>query len=115
MCFVHIETALIVSQISLSLGFGRHTVTLLDRPFISSNLTPPFIPIDVMVFMFVIVQTIIIKSESRGTNFPSILDAVSRDALIYFVVISSSHLLVVIMYAAARVGSSSPVLDLNMS
>ena len=40
-------------------------------------------------------------------NVPSILGAVSRDTVIYFVVISSSHLL--IMYAAERVGPFTSV------
>ena len=40
LCFAHVERVLTVAQVSLSLGFGKHTVTLLNRPSISSNLTP---------------------------------------------------------------------------
>jgi hypothetical protein len=41
-----------------------------------------------------------------------ILDTVSRDAEIYFGVIASSHLVVVIMFAAARVRLFAPALKL---
>ncbi|KAF9649150.1 hypothetical protein BDM02DRAFT_1971481 [Thelephora ganbajun] len=42
------------------------------------------------------------KARSRGTNVPSILSAVSRDAAIYFALIASSHFLVVVMYSVVR-------------
>jgi hypothetical protein len=46
-------------------------------------------------------------------NVPNILDTVSRDAKIYFAVIATSHLLIVIMFGVARVGFSAPVLEFN--
>lgn len=43
------------------------------------------------------------KPRPHGLNFPSILDAISRDAIIYFAFISAAHCAVVIVYCAARV------------
>jgi len=41
----------------------------------------------------------------------SVLDTVSLDAEIYFVVITMSHLLIVIMYGTTRVGFFAPSLE----
>ena len=62
-------------------------------------------PPDVAVFLFVIVQTRLIESRHihRGMNTPKILQTVSKDAKIYFAIITMSHLLVVIMYPRMRV------------
>jgi hypothetical protein len=64
--------------------------------------------------MLVMVQAQLIKSMYRGVNAPSILDAVSREAEIYFAIISSSHLSVVIIFFVARVGLFAPVLEFNV-
>lgn len=72
------------------------------------------ISVDVGVLVFVIVQTQILKSRSHGMMVLSILDTVTRDAVIYFAVISSTHFLVVIMYYAARVGSFSLIFEFNV-
>jgi len=57
---------------------------------------------DITVFVLIIVQIRLIKSTYSGVNVPGILDTVGRDAEIYFVVVSSSHFLVVVMYSVAR-------------
>ena len=54
------------------------------------------------------VQTQLVRSRHRGVDVLEILDTVSRDAEIYFGVIASSHLVVVIMFAAARVRLFAP-------
>ena len=64
--------------------------------------------------MLVAVRTRTIKSENRGMNVPSFVGTIDRDTVIYFVVIPSSPLLTVIMYAVERVGSSSLVFELNV-
>jgi len=46
-------------------------------------------------------------------NGSRILDTVTRDAEIYFVVISTSHFLIVVMFIAARVRFSEPVFELD--
>lgn len=40
---------------------------------------------------------------------PSILDTISRDAEVYFGIITTTHLSIVVMYAAARVRFFVPV------
>lgn len=70
-----------------------------------------FIPIDVGVLVLIIVQAQIIKSRNRRMKVSSVLNTVTRDAEIYFAVISSSHLTVIIMYSTTKVGFS--VLEFN--
>jgi len=59
-------------------------------------------------------QAQIFKMRHRGIGVPNILDKISRDAEIYFASITMNHLLIVIMYAAARVGFLVPVLEFNV-
>jgi len=59
---------------------------------------------DVAVFVTVMVQAQIFKSGQRWIGVPSILDTVSRDAQIYFALITSTHLLIVLMFAVTRPG-----------
>lgn len=73
-------------------------------------LTLPFIvlihlavPTDTVAFVLIIVRAQTTKSMYRGMKGPNILDTVSKDAWIYFAVISTYHCLTVIMYLAARV------------
>ena len=63
--------------------------------------------------MLVIVQVQIIKSRNRGMKVSGVLTRVTRDAEIYFAVISSSHLLVIIMYSTTKVGFFSPVFEFS--
>lgn len=58
---------------------------------------------DIVVFIFVVAETQIIKSMHRGMNVPSILDTFNRDARIYFTVIATAHFLIVLMYGTVRV------------
>jgi len=51
------------------------------------------------------------RSMNRGIGRSSILGAISRDAGIYFALITVSHFLVLIMYFAARVRFSVPVFE----
>ncbi|KAF9647299.1 hypothetical protein BDM02DRAFT_2718881 [Thelephora ganbajun] len=62
---------------------------------------------DIVVFVLVVVETQLIRSRHRAISGPNILDTVSRDAEIYFAVISTSHFLIVIMFAVARPGIRS--------
>ena len=94
---------------SLSLSFGKHFETLPTLPI--SQIEPLFIPLDIAVFVLVIVQTRLIKIT--GMNAPSILDTVSRDARIYFALIATSHLVSVLMFGLARVGVFAPVPEFN--
>lgn len=60
------------------------------------------------------VQAQIFKMRHRGIGVPNILDTINRDAEIYFASITTNHLLIVIMYAAARVGFLASVLEFNL-
>ena len=72
-------------------------------------------PPDITVFLFVIVQTRLIKSRHihQGMNTPKILQTVSRDAKIYFAIITTSHFLIVIMNTTTgvRLFASVPEFD----
>ena len=46
-------------------------------------------------------------------NGSNILNAVTRDAKIYFALIATSHLVSVVMYSVARVGVFVSVLEFN--
>ena len=101
LCPASIAQASVIAQISLSLAFGKRSVTLPNgAPFLGLNHP---VPLDVAVFVFVLARVRLVKSMHPGVDVPSILNTVSRDAKVYFAVISSSHTLIVIMYSVARV------------
>jgi len=60
------------------------------------------------------VQAQIFKKSYRGIGVPNILDTINRDAEIYFATITMNHLLIVIMYSAARVGFLAPVPEFDV-
>lgn len=100
-CLAKTTKTFTVIQMALSLAFGRYpSLFLTPLP----GLTHLLVPSDMAVFTLVVVQTRLIKSMHRGVKVPSIIDTVSRDAEMYFAVITTTHLLIVVMYAAARVG-----------
>ena len=112
LCLPHVERAWTIVQVSLSLGFGKHIIALPNHPLPheSSHL---FVSVDIGVLVLVIVQVQIIKSRNHGMKVSGVLNRVTRDAEIYFAVISSSHLLVIIMYSTTEVGLFSPVFEFN--
>ena len=59
-------------------------------------------------------QILLVRPLYRGVNVPSILDVVGRDAAIYFAIIASSHFMVVVLFAVARVRSFVRVLELRV-
>jgi len=67
------------------------------------------VPTDIAVLAAVIVEAQLMKSMRPGMNRSRILDIVSRDAGIYFALITTSHLLAVVMHIAVKVGFSLPV------
>jgi hypothetical protein len=81
---------------------------LSSTPLLFIVLTYLAVPTDVSVFVIVLVQAQTIKSRHQG-NGSRILDTVTRDAEIYFAVITTSHLLIVVMILTARVRFSVPV------
>jgi len=76
-CFPNVQEAFTIIQLSLSLVF------------------------DFAVFALAVIQNQIMKSRNRGVNRSSILHTVSRDAGIYFALITIAHLLILVMYLAA--------------
>jgi len=80
-------------------------------PFLESSYLS--VPLDVLVFAFVLVQTRIIASTHQGIKTPNVLGTITRDAEIYFAVISTSHFLIAVMFAVARVRFFTPVLEFN--
>lgn len=111
-CLPHVGSTWTIVQMCLSLGFGMSSLFLITPPF--PRIEPLSVPIDLGVLVFVIVQTQILKLRNRGMKVSSILSTVTRDAVIFFVVISSSHVLVVIMYSTAGVGFFSPAFEFNV-
>jgi len=75
-------------------------------PFLELNY--PLVPIDIVVFVSILVQK---KLVTQGMNKSNIINTVTRDAEIYFIVVSAVHLLVIIMFAVARVRSFALVLE----
>jgi len=61
------------------------------------------LPFDVAVFALIIVQMRIIRSRYQGMSGPDILSRLSRDSEIYFGAIATSHFVIVVMFAVARV------------
>jgi len=108
-CLALPDKASIIPQFSLSIFFG-------EQPAILSyllELNHLSVPLDAVVFVFVIVQTRLTAPMRRGVKGSSILDTVARDTQIYFVLISTSHFLIVIIFVAARVGFFAPFPELN--
>ena len=58
---------------------------------------------DLAVLVLVIVQAQLFKSRHGGLNGPDILGTISKDTEIYFAVVASSHLLIMIIISVARV------------
>ena len=112
LCLPQVERAWTLVQVSLSLGFGKHIVTLPNSVYFL-ELSLLFILVDVGVLVLVVVQAQIIKLRNRGMKVSGVLNTVTRDAEIYFAVISSSHLLVIIMYSTTRVGFFSLLFEFN--
>lgn len=114
LCVVDVGQASGIALISLSLVFGEYIIT---EPFLilaSLKLNHLFVPSDVLVFVSVIMQVGLVKSVHPGVNVPSILNTVTKDAVMYFAVISSSHVWAVIMYSTATVGFFGSVLKFHM-
>jgi len=98
-----------INQLSQSLLFSVGISSLFpNSPFEITHLA---VPTDIAVFTLAIIQNQIMKSMNRGTSRSNILDTVSRDAGIYFALITVSHFLVLVMYLTARVKFSSLVFE----
>lgn len=97
---------------SLSLAFGRRLAALHNLSPLS--LTYPTAPTDIIVFVLVVVQARRIRSGYGGMNGSTILDKISRDATIYFAVIATSHLIIIVLPLAARVRLPIPVSKLDV-
>lgn len=112
LCLPHGDNPLTIAQVTLALVFGKRFIVLSDPPFLELNHLP--VPLDVAVFLLVVIQMQAIRSVYRGRMIgPDILDTLNRDAEIYFAVISTSHFLIVLMCFLARVGFFSPALEFN--
>ena len=79
----------------------------------SLEITHLAVPEDVAVFALAVIQNRVMKSISRGIARSSILDTISRDAGIYFGLITVSHFLGLVMYLAARVRFSALVFEFD--
>ena len=72
-------------------------------PFHILRIDPLSVPSDIAVFVLVIIPVQVLKSMHLGANVHKILDTIRRDMGIYFMVITTSHLLIVVIYVTARV------------
>ena len=107
-CIINNDRSWTFVQTSLFLAFGKPLVALIP-PFL--ELSHPSVPLDVAVFVLVVAQMLLARPLHHGVNVPSILDTVGRDAGIYFAAIASSHFVVVVLFAIARVRSFTRVLE----
>ena len=109
LCISNVQEAFTIIQLSLSLVFGRYFVHFSQT--LHSSITYLAAPTDVAVFALTVIQNKIMKSRNRGIARSSILDTVSRDAGIYFALITMFHFLILIVYLAAGVRSSVLVFE----
>ena len=72
----------------------------------------PSVLLDLVVFVVVIAQVRLVKSIHPGMNVSAIFNTVGRDTEIYFAIISSSHILILVMYSVESVGSLYKYLSL---
>lgn len=84
--------------------FGEHS-----SPYSPVPRVDPSVPLEITVFVLVVVQVRLIKSRYQGVNTPKIIDRIGRDAEVYFMVITVYNLLGVVMYFGVKVGFSTPV------
>jgi len=108
-CLALPEKTSMILQFSLSIFFGEQLVTFSDL----LELNRLSVPLDALVFVCVIVQIRLIGPTRWGMTGSSILDTVARDTQIYFVLISTSHFLIVVIFVAARVGPFAQLLEFN--
>ena len=83
----------------------------LISPFLELNHLS--VHLDAFVLAFVLVQAQLIASAHKWMNVANVLDTVTKDTARYFVLMLMSHLLIVIMFAVARVGFFAPALGFN--
>ena len=89
-----------IGFITLALAYGMEFLLLLiDHLGVtrSNHLT------DLLAFSVIV--SVVVRSTVRGVPIPSILRIITRDATYYFLVIFTSHLLLVIFLAFARVST----------
>jgi len=111
LCPPNIQQIFALTQMSLSLAFGKHSVTLPTPSFLKS--TRLLVPSDIAVFVFVLAAIRRFKWQRGGVGVPNIIDTINRDAKIYFGIITTNHVLIVIMYASTRVGFTAPASKFN--
>ena len=88
----------------------------IPSPFLTSlflELNQLSVPLDVLIFVLAVVQTQLIALVLKETTASNILDTVTRDAVVYIILISISRFLILVMFAVARVGFFAPVLQFH--
>ena len=55
------------------------------------------------ILILVVLHARLITSKYQGVSGPDIVSTLSKDTMVYFGMIATSHLVIVIMFAAARV------------
>ena len=101
LCIANATKAFTTIQMTLSLTFGRYFVTL-PLPFLELTRLP--VLSDIVAFTLVVMQIRLLRSAHQGIHVPRIINTVGRDAKVYFAVITTTHLLIVVMYITTRVG-----------
>jgi len=100
-CTFNAKVPLQIGFIAMSLAYGTEFLLLLDhREDTRSDHLP-----DLLAFSVII--CIVVRSGMRGVPIPSIFKTITRDAVYYFLVIFTAHLLLVIFLALARVSTTS--------
>ena len=98
MCFFRVPEFESLLYTSFSLGFGAY-----DSHTCSNLRRLNWLPIDLAVFVTILVRTRASRSQRNDSHIPNILNTVTRDAVVYFSVIFTSHFLHVLMLRFVRV------------
>ena len=98
MCLFRIPRFGSLLYTSFSLAFGEQC-SYAGMNFCELN----WLPIDLAVFVIILLRTRVSRSQRGDSNIPNILNTVTRDAAIYFSVIFTSHFLLVLMLMFVRV------------
>ena len=99
-------TCTLVGQLSVGIAFIAVSLTYGAEPLVIylGNARPNH-PADFLAFSVIIY--LVVRSNVTKVPIPSILKTIARDATYYFLVIFTSHLVIVMFFLFASVSSSS--------
>jgi len=85
------------------IDLDAYRMCLFQCPIFGSLLyTSLSLVFDLLAFLVVLIRTRSLKAQRGNTNIPNILDTVTRDTAMYFLVIFSSHFVLVLTLSLVR-------------